>query len=140
MRGGGLNPRILLIGGAVVLAFLLLSLTRGRHASSATKENAGYTKAVFTRIDQAQTKFRARHGRYTGSLADLIQIDPKLAPGTPVLDIKLDSSIDGKTYAVRLTSDTMYLTRTRTNGKQIDAVCKLLKSGLKCPPGTKKAD
>lgn len=125
-----------MIGFAILaVLFLATSLGKKRGPSTSSKVRTEAATKVFALVDGTEQRYRAAHGRYTGNLADLVSMNPALAPSPPLVDVKLDASIDGKTYLVRVTSNAMSLTRARTAGRQIEFGCEFIGShrGLTCP-------
>jgi hypothetical protein len=118
----------------IVALLLLVLLPLLRHSGSSglsDKERAAMTFDAQKRIDTGQQAFKARTGRYTSNLSDLMSkaLAADLAIG---MNVQLNASTDGKTYLSQIESSVLSLVRWRSGAKVTDN-CLSLKSGIKCP-------
>jgi hypothetical protein len=132
----GMNPRILLFGGLLVLLVVLFSVGRGGNKTSTTdKTKHAAALQTYKLVGTTETAYRAKTGKYTGNVADLVELDKNVLADPYPLDIRLQASTDGKTYYLQLTAETVTLTQAKTLDKVVAHTCVLAKSksGLPCP-------
>jgi hypothetical protein len=122
---------------AFVLLFVLPALLK-KHSSTglSTKAQALATVGALSLIDKEEQAFKAVHGKFTSSLADLVPGHPLLAADLGAgLAVQLDTSTGGQSYLVRITSNIFSLVRAHTGSKVTAKSCLVLKSGsgVDCP-------
>jgi hypothetical protein len=122
---------------AFVLLFVLPSLLK-KHSSTSlsTKAQALATVGALSLIDKEEQAFKVAHGKFTSSLADLVPGHPLLATDLGAgLAVQLDTSTDGQSYLVRITSNIFSIVRAHTGTKVTAKSCRVLKSGsgVDCP-------
>jgi hypothetical protein len=128
----GRNP-ILLIIALFFLLFIVLSVINRKSSTSLNdNDRALRTNQTLTRIVDAESKYLAANGKYSGHVADLVPLSKKLAIDLTdgVATIQLDSSGD-KAYVVQVTSTVLTFTRAFDNGKLVAKSCLQLKSAGK---------
>jgi hypothetical protein len=122
---------------AFVLLFVLPSLLK-KHSSTglSTKAQALATVGALSLIDKEEQAFKSAHGKFTSSLGDLVPGHPLLASDLGAgLAVELDTSTDGQSYLVRITSNIFSLVRAHTGTRVTAKSCLVLKSGsgVDCP-------
>jgi hypothetical protein len=122
---------------AFVLLFVLPSLLK-KHSSTSlsTKAQALATVGALSLIDKEEQAFKVAHGKFTSSLADLVPGHPLLATDLGAgLAVQLDTSTDGQSDLVRITSNIFSIVRAHTGTKVTAKSCRVLKSGsgVDCP-------
>jgi hypothetical protein len=130
----GRNP-ILLIIALFFLLFIVLSVVNRKSSSSLNDtDRAVRTNQALTRVVNGEAKYFQANGKYTGHVADLVPLEPKLGIDLTdgIVSINLDSSGD-KSYVVEVTSTVVQFTRAFSNGKPVKAAwsCLQLKSAGK---------
>jgi hypothetical protein len=128
----GRNP-ILLIIALFFLLFIVLSVINRKSSSSLNDtDRAVRTNQALTRVVDGEAKYLAANGKYSGHVADLIPLEPKLAIDLTdgLVTIQIDSSGD-KAYLVQITSTVVSFTRAFDNGKLVARSCLQLKSAGK---------
>ena len=116
----GRSP-ILLIVALFFLLFIVLSIINRKSSTSVNdNDRALRTSQALNRVMDAEATFLKQHGSYTGHVADLIPLQPKIATDLTdsIVNIQVDSSGD-KTYFVQVGSTVLLLNRTVTNGKVV---------------------
>lgn len=128
----GRNP-ILLIIALFFLLFIVLQVVSHKSSTSVNDtDRAVRTNQALTRIVDAEAKYLAKNGKYSGHVADLVPLAPKLATDLTdgLVTIQLDSSGD-KSYLVQVTSTVLTFTRAFDDGKLVARSCLQLKSAGK---------
>jgi hypothetical protein len=122
---------------AFVLLFVLPAILKKHTSAGASTKTQGLdTVSALHLIDKNEQAFHAAHGKFTSHLADLVPGHPQLATDLGVgLDVQLDTSTDGQSYLVRITSNIFSLVRAHTGTKVTAKSCLVLKSGsgVDCP-------
>jgi hypothetical protein len=128
----GRNPILLIIALFFLLFIVLQVVTHKSSTSLNDTDRAVRTTQALTRITDAEAKYLAANGHYSGHLADLIPLAPKLATDVTdgLLSIQLDSSGD-KAYYVTISSTVVSFTRAFSDGKLVKKTCLQLKSAGK---------
>lgn len=121
-----------------VFLFVLLPalLKKGSSSGPSAGTLSQETIAATNLVDQAELRYKAAHGRYTGHLADLLSLNNKL--GADLVDgvtVQLDVGTDGQSYFAEVGSKVLTLVRAREGTKTIARGCLVVKSGsgVKCP-------
>jgi hypothetical protein len=122
---------------AFVLLFILPAILK-KHSSTGltTKEQGLATVGALSLIDKEEQAYKVANGKFTASLADLVPGHPKLASDLGAgLAVQLDTSTNGQSYLVRITSNIFSLVRAHTGSKVTAKSCLVLKSGsgVDCP-------
>jgi hypothetical protein len=134
----GRSP-ILIIVALFLLLFILLPLLSKKSSTSLTdKDRAVRADQALTRVMNAEATYLTKHNVYTGHVADLIPLAPKIAVDLTdgVVTIQLDSSGD-KAYLVQVASSVVTFSRTVVNGQIVARSCLQLKSAGKAYCGRK---
>ena len=137
----GRNP-ILLIIALFFLLFIVLSVVNRKSSSSLNDtDRAVRTSQAIKRVTDAEAKYFQANGHYTGHLADLIPLAPKLATDLTdaLLTVQVDSSGD-KAYFAQVGSAVVTFTRAYDNGKLVKKTCLQLKSAAKSYCARKTSD
>ena len=137
----GRSP-ILLIVALFFLLFIVLSVINRKSSTSLNdSDRALRTNQALNRIMDAEASYLKQHGSYTGHIADLIPLQPKI--GTDLTDgvvtILVDSS-GNKTYFTQVGSTVLLVNRTLENGKIVQRSCLQLKSAGKAYCTRKTSD
>jgi hypothetical protein len=137
----GRSP-ILLIVALFFLLFIVLSVINRKSSTSLNdSDRALRTNQALNRVIGAEASFLKKHGSYTGHIADLVALQPKI--GTDLTDgvvtIQVDSS-GNKTYFAQVGSTVLLLNRTLENGKIVQRSCLQLKSAGKAYCTRKTSD
>ena len=127
-------PILLLV---FLLLFVLPSILHKKKSSGlSSKELSQETISAMNLVVAGQTTFTAKHGRYTGQVADLIEGSRKLAKyiADGVL-VQVDASTSGKTYYTQVGSGVIVLVRSQTGDVVLAKSCDVIKSGggVECP-------
>ncbi len=128
----GRSP-ILLIVALFFLLFIVLSIINRKSSTSLNdSDRALRTNQALNRIMDAEATFLKQHGSYTGHVADLIPLQPKIATDLTdsVVSIQVDSN-NNKTYFTQVGSTVLLLNRTLTDGKVVQHSCLQIKSAGK---------
>jgi hypothetical protein len=87
-------------------------------------------------LQKAQAGYYTKRARYSERLADLFA-NPRLGSDIVMnaggLDIHLDTSTDGKTVIVRVSSPAIALSRVLVRGRETGRTCEALAPGAGCP-------
>ena len=125
----------------LLLVFLLLFvlpaiLHKKKSSGLSSKELSQETISAMNLVVAGQKTFTAKHGRYTGQVADLIEGSRKLAKyiADGVL-VQVDASTSGKTYYTQVGSGVIVLVRSQTGDVVLAKSCDVIKSGggVTCP-------
>jgi hypothetical protein len=128
----GRSP-ILLIVALFFLLFIVLSIINRKSSTSLNdNDRALRTNQALNRIMDAEATFLKQHGSYTGHVADLIPLQPKIATDLTdsVVSIQVDSN-NNKTYFTQVGSTVLLFNRTVRNGKVVVKSCLQIKSAGK---------
>jgi hypothetical protein len=128
----GRSP-ILLIVALFFLLFIVLSIINRKSSTSLNdNDRALRTNQALNRIMDAEATFLKQHGSYTGHVADLIPIQPRIATDLTdsIVNIQVDSN-DNKTYFTQVGSTVLLFNRTVSNGKVVVKSCLQIKSAGK---------
>jgi hypothetical protein len=113
-----------LLAGLVLAAAVVGVRIATKDDSGPTRTTVGLGKDEVTLVDRAERRYRARHRRYTGEIADLVQLDPTITTGGPGqrFDLDLHASTDGRTYVVHLTGRGVNLLLSRTGVRIVASI------------------
>jgi len=124
----------------ILIAFFILiagqTLFRKHSSGPTTSARAAQTIGAITLIDKAEQAYRAKNGRFTANIADLVpfgrHLTFDLADG---IGMQLDVGSDGQRYLAQVVSDVLSLNRTYDGTKVIAQDCVVVKSGsgVACP-------
>ena len=124
----------------ILIAFFILivgqTLLRKHTSGPTASARATETIGAITLIDKAEQAYRAKNGRFTANIADLVpygrHLTYDLADG---IGMQLDVSTDGQRYLDQVLSDVLSLNRTYDDAKVIAQDCVVVKSGsgVACP-------
>ena len=125
----------------ILVALFLFVLLPGllRKSSSSGPSSATLSQqtiAAMNLVDQAELRYKAAHGRYSGHLADLLSLNHALGAGlVDGVAIQLDVGTDGQSYFGKVQSNVITLVRAREAARTITRGCLVVKSssGVKCP-------
>ncbi len=124
---------------AFVLLFVLPSLLKKKSSSGpSAKTQAAQAIDAATVIDRGEQDYKRAHGKFTSSLADLVQLHPRLAGDLGIgLAVTLDAGTGGQSYVQQVVGSNLTLVRARAGAgaKLIAANCTVVKSasGVACP-------
>ena len=128
----GRNP-IMLIIALFFLLFIVLQVVAHRSSTSVNDtDRAVRANQALTRVMNAEAAYLAKNGKYTGHVADLVPLAPKIAIDLTdgVVTIQLDSAGD-KAYLVQIGSAVVQFTRAVSNGEVVAKSCLQIKSAGK---------
>ena len=124
----------------ILIAFFILiagqTLFKRHTSGPTTSARAAETVGAITLIDKAEQAYRAKNGRFTANIADLVpfgrHLTFDLADG---IGMQLDVSTDGHRYLAEVLSNVLSLNRTYDDAKVIAQDCVIVKSGsgVACP-------
>jgi hypothetical protein len=128
----GRSP-ILLIVAVFFLLFIVLSIINRKSSTSLNdNDRALRTNQALNRVMGAENTYFKQHKVYSGHVADLTAIAPKIATDLidGVVSIQVDST-GNKTYFVQVASTVLAYNRTVENGKVTVKNCLQIKSAGK---------
>jgi hypothetical protein len=114
----------------------IVTVSPGRGCSIAFTRLDARAEAEVAALAAAEAAHYARYGRYTSRIADLFartKDGPAAVANAAGLDVQLDTSSDGKTLILRVTSPSVALTRVLVRGRRLRASCQVLADGGRCP-------
>lgn len=124
----------------ILIAFFILiaGQTLFKRHSSGPTSNAKATQTIgaINLIGTTEQTYRAKNGRFTSHIADLLpfgrHLGDDLAAG---IGMQVDVSTDGHRYLAQVVSDVLSLNRTVAGTKVIAQDCFIVKSGsgVACP-------
>jgi hypothetical protein len=126
-----------LIVVALLLLVLLPLLNRGHKSGLSSGDKADRTKEAMRLIDTGELRFKARTGRYTSHLTDLVIASKRLGQVLAVgIAVELDTSTNGRAYLARATGENLSLLRARNGAALTTNGCVVIKSGsgVDCKP------
>ena len=128
----------LIVVGLLLLVLLPL-LNRGHKSGLSSGDKADRTKEAMRLVDTGELNYKARTGRYTSHLTDLVVASKRLGQVLAIgIAAELDTSANGRAYLARVTGENLSLLRARNGATLITNGCVVIKtgSGVDCKPAT----
>jgi hypothetical protein len=125
----GRSPILIIV--ALFLLFIIVTSVLSRKSSTSLNDTdrALRTEQALDRVMNAEASFLKQHGHYTGHIADLVPLAPKIAVDLTdgVVTVQVDSAGD-KAYLVQVASQVVSFNRAFVNGEVVARSCLQLKS------------